>query len=142
MINRLSFVKVFNYWLRKIQEICNPSVFSRLWCPAVLQTLPCQLHCEMHGCSGSNSEPASDSSVAAETRPSSAMESHYFNKKSMHTKGTLGGEEADVHVQRERGAKGEGMCLFVCTVCECKYVLNMTTFHSLNQTKKSCKNRC
>ena len=25
MINRLSFVKVFNYWLRKMHEICNPT---------------------------------------------------------------------------------------------------------------------
>ena len=25
MINRLSFVKVFNYWLKKSQEICNPT---------------------------------------------------------------------------------------------------------------------
>ena len=26
MINRLLFVKVFNYWWRKIQEICNPNI--------------------------------------------------------------------------------------------------------------------
>ena len=27
MINRLSFVKVFKYWLKKIQEMCNPSAY-------------------------------------------------------------------------------------------------------------------
>ena len=26
MINRLSFAKVFNYWLRKMHEMCNPSL--------------------------------------------------------------------------------------------------------------------
>ena len=26
MINRLLFVKVFNYWLRKMHEICNPNI--------------------------------------------------------------------------------------------------------------------
>ena len=37
MINRLSFVKVFNYSLRKIQEICSPTLWLcsvSLYCKA------------------------------------------------------------------------------------------------------------
>ena len=32
MIYQLSFVKVFKYWWRKIQEICNPSLFLLTGC--------------------------------------------------------------------------------------------------------------
>ena len=36
MINRLSFVKVFKYLLRKIQEICNPTAYISLYLCACL----------------------------------------------------------------------------------------------------------
>ena len=51
MINRLSFVKVFNYWLRKIQEICNSSFKrNKKWCSQTqfMQFVSHSLYCSVN----------------------------------------------------------------------------------------------
>ena len=40
MINRLLFVKVFKYWLRKMHEICNPSTTFQVFKPIRTNVVP------------------------------------------------------------------------------------------------------
>lgn len=75
----------------------------------------CQPYCGMHG-SGSNSKPSLGSSVAAETWPSSAMESHYFNKNQCRRRALWEGKRRAC-MCREWKAKGEGMCVYMYVLC-------------------------
>ena len=96
------------------------NVLSRLWLSAMLQMLPVvpwdtqqwqQQQAVLRQLCGSRNLTFQCHGVSL------------FQQKSMQTKGTLRGEKADVHVQKDWEATGEGMCIFIYTIYACKYVL-------------------